>query len=213
MTDAEPKIISPHLPSIINDFKTVPAGKREHGWSPGRQGAFIQTLAETGSVTRAAKSVNLSAPGAYYLRRHRDGAEFRQAWDQALEFAMSYLKDLAFERAVEGELEPVWQSGKLVGYRRKFSNQLLIFMLRHYGEGGSKRVTVNYLKSSAATADSAGGNTASAETSIVTMRSSGPWARSKGSESSALARTRASASASCRCRPAARTSRTSRTSS
>ncbi|MFC4292160.1 hypothetical protein ACFOWX_07005 [Sphingorhabdus arenilitoris] len=178
MTDDIPKIISPHLPDNITDFTPVPAGKRQNGWSPARQKAFIQTLAETGSVTRAARSVNLSAPGAYYLRRHRHGGEFRRAWDQALELAMSYLKDLAFERTVEGELEPVWQKGKLVGYRRKFSNQLLIFMLRHYGEGGSKRVTVNYLKSSAGSSNAADGASAkaSAETSIVTLRSSGPAA-------------------------------------
>ncbi len=175
MSDSSKKIIADHLPTNITEFAPVPCKQRENGWSPARQKAFIQTLAETGSVTRAAKSVNLTAPGAYYLRRHPKGGEFRKAWEAALEMAMGYLKDLAFERTIEGQLEPVWQRGKLVGYKRKFSDQLLIFMLRHYGDGGSKRVTVNYVKSSAqsVSGNPTGASGAVAQSSVVTMRSDG----------------------------------------
>jgi len=175
------KIISPELPAALTGFAPVPRkSPREDGWTAPKQKAFIAALAETGSVRRAAREVNMSRVSAYYLRRHPQGAEFKRAWEMALELAMAYLKDLAFERAVEGELEPVWQRGKLVGYRRKFNDRLLMFMLRHYGDGGGRRVTVNYVKSKAVSGSATGGapadggkGVAAAESSMVTIRSSG----------------------------------------
>ncbi|MEE9433963.1 MAG: hypothetical protein V3V15_06960 [Sphingorhabdus sp.] len=175
------KIISPELPAALTGFAPVPRkGDSSKGWSPARQKAFIAALAETGSVRRAAREVNMSRVSAYYLRRHPQGAEFKRAWEMALKLAMNYLKDIAFERAVEGELEPVWQRGKLVGYRRKFNDRLLMFMIRHYGDGGGRRVTVNYVKSKAVSGSASGGargddgkGVAAAESSVVTIRSSG----------------------------------------
>ncbi len=181
MTSAPKKIVSPQLPENITEFAPVPRkGDTSKGWSPARQKAFIQSLAETGSVKRAAAEVNMSHVSAYYLRRHPQGDEFKRAWDLALEFSLSYLKDIAFERAIEGELEPVWQRGKLVGYKRKFNDRLLMFLLRQYGSGrDGRRVTVNYVKSSASAGaatdgapDRSGKSAAAAESSVVTVRSS-----------------------------------------
>ncbi len=62
----------------------MPVKPRHDGWTPARQNAFIGALADTGSVSRAARYVNMSPEGAYYLRR-RPGAEgFRRAWEAAL---------------------------------------------------------------------------------------------------------------------------------
>ena len=53
------------------------------------------------------------------------------------------LKDEAFDRALNGELIPVFVGGKLMGYRRKKNDRLLMFCLRHYGQGAAgERVAV-----------------------------------------------------------------------
>ncbi len=50
-------------------FEPVPRKPRHDGWTPERQRAFIAALANTGSISRAARHVNMSPEGAYYLRR------------------------------------------------------------------------------------------------------------------------------------------------
>jgi hypothetical protein len=53
--------------------------------------------------------------------------------------------DEAFERAMRGQLVPVFVGGKLMGFRRKKNDALLIYILRHYGEDADgKRVTIDY---------------------------------------------------------------------
>lgn len=123
----------PHAPNAgqpLPDFQPVQRKYRHDGWTPERQRAFIAALADTGSVSRAAAMVNMSPVGAYYLRRQRGAESFRRAWEAALDFGVQRLKDLAFERAIEGELVPVMSFGKLVGYRRKTNDRLLMFCLR-----------------------------------------------------------------------------------
>jgi len=65
----------------LPDFTPVPRRCARHdGWTPERQKAFIEALADTGSVSRAAAMVNMSSEGAYYLRRQHGAEEFRRAW-------------------------------------------------------------------------------------------------------------------------------------
>ncbi len=147
----------PALPVEVTDFKPV-AIRTHAGWTPARQRAFIQVLAETASVRQAALAVNMSKVSCYQLRTRPDADEFRRAWEAALDFGVAFLKDIAFERAVEGELEPVWVRGELKGYKRKFSNSLLMFLLRQYGQDDQgKRVTVSYFRTKAAVAAREGG--------------------------------------------------------
>ena len=141
---------------LVAGFTPVPRKYRYDGWTPERQKAFIQALADTGSVTRAAGMVNMAQANCYTLRRSPGAEEFRRAWDAALDFGVKRLKDVAFERAVEGQLVPVFQSGKLIGFRRVYNDKLLIFCLRHYGQDANgKRTTINYF-SSRATSTSSG---------------------------------------------------------
>jgi hypothetical protein len=58
---------------------------RRDGWTPERQLCFLDTLARTRSVTRAARAAGMSRESAYRLRRRKDGALFAAAWDRALE--------------------------------------------------------------------------------------------------------------------------------
>ena len=58
---------------------------RRDGWTAERQLRFLDVLARTGSVTRAAAAAGMSRESAYRLRARRDGALFAIAWDRALE--------------------------------------------------------------------------------------------------------------------------------
>lgn len=154
----------PALPA----FAPVPRKYRHDGWTPERQVAFIEALADTGSVTRAAGLVNMAQANCYALRRAPGAEEFRRAWDAALDFGIQRLKDVAFERAIEGELLPVFVAGKLMGFRRKHNDRLLMFCLRHYGQdAGGRRTTINYF-SARASAGTAGGGAGSADAAVGT---------------------------------------------
>ena len=114
----------------LPDFAPVPRKPRHDGWTPERQRAFIAALADTGSVGRAARWVNMSPEGAYYLRRQPGSEGFRRAWEAALDFGVQRLKDIAYERAIDGQLSPVFVAGKLKGFRRVRNDRLLMFCLR-----------------------------------------------------------------------------------
>ena len=150
---APPREERPPLP----EFAPVPRKYRHDGWTPERQKAFIEALADTGCVTRAAAAVNMAQANCYTLRRAAGAEGFRRAWDAALDLGVKRLKDIAFERAIEGHLVPVFVAGKLMGFRRKRNDALLMFILRHYGQDGQgKRTTINYFSSRASSGASAG---------------------------------------------------------
>ncbi|MEQ1539837.1 MAG: hypothetical protein ABL928_13005 [Sphingorhabdus sp.] len=164
------------LPADPLHFAPVPRKQyRENGWIPARQAAFVQRLAETGSVRQAAAAVNMSRVSCYNLKNHAQGAGFARAWDAALDIGVQHLKDIAFERAVEGRLDPVWQAGKLVGHKRVYSDGLLMFLLRQYGtDANGRNVTVQYVRTRAAVAahqGEAGAAAAEAEATTMTVRS------------------------------------------
>lgn len=132
-------------------FDPVPRKSNRHdGWTPERQRAFIGALADTGSVKRAAMHVNMSTVGAYYLRRQPGAEGFRRAWECALDFGVQRLKDEAFERALNGQLSPVFVGGKLKGFRRVKNDRLLMFCLRMNmrGEDG-RRLSASYFDTGA----------------------------------------------------------------
>jgi hypothetical protein len=165
-----PRSERPPLP----EFEPVPRRYRHDGWTPERQKAFIEALADTGCVTRAAAMVNMSQANCYALRRAPGAESFRRAWDAALDFGLKRLKDIAFERAIEGQLVPVFVAGKLMGFRRKRNDALLMFCLRHYGQDSNgRRTTINYFstRASAGAGPPAGsGQAAGAEAATTTVR-------------------------------------------
>ncbi len=117
--------------SEIPDFTPVPIKPRSDGWTPERQRAFIEALADTGSVEAACKHVNMSTVGAYRIRRLPEGKSFREAWNAALDLGVQRLEDVAMERALNGVEEPFYAYGNLVGMRKRYNDRLLMFMLRN----------------------------------------------------------------------------------
>lgn len=152
-------------------FTPVPrATPRHDGWTPERQRAFIEALADTGSVRTAANMVNMSSESAYALRRHPQAAPFRAAWEAALGLGVQRVKDEAFDRAINGQLVPVFAGGKLMGYRRKKNDRLLMFILRHYGATAAEpRHTIRHITATAtAAATTSAGTAAAAAAATVT---------------------------------------------
>lgn len=59
---------------------------RSDGWTAERQLRFLDALAATRSVVKAAAAAGMSRESAYRLRDRKDGALFAALWDQALAF-------------------------------------------------------------------------------------------------------------------------------
>ena len=73
---------------------------RRNSITPALQRRFVATLAATGIVNQAARSIGKSMEALYKLR-HRPGAEgFAAAWDEALAWGADRLEDCALERAL-----------------------------------------------------------------------------------------------------------------
>lgn len=70
--------------SAADSPKPYPRIRRD-GWTPERQLRFLDALARTRSVTRAARAAGMSRESAYRLRTRKEGALFAAAWDRALE--------------------------------------------------------------------------------------------------------------------------------
>ena len=111
-------------------FTPVAVRPRHDGWTPVRQDAFIRALAETACVEEACAAVGMSPRSAYSLRARADAASFRQAWDAALDYAVTRLADAMLGRALNGVATPIFYKGEQVGERRRYDERLATFILR-----------------------------------------------------------------------------------
>lgn len=90
---------------------------------------FLVELEQTGgNVTSAAKRASISRRAAYEWRDA--DAEFAKEWDEAIEAGTDGLEQEARRRAYEGVDEPVFYQGEECGTVRKYSDTLLIFLLK-----------------------------------------------------------------------------------
>lgn len=113
-------------------FKPVPHKQpRRNSITPARQRAFIASLAECGIVTQAARSIGVSMEALYKLRNWPGAEEFRAAWDAAVDRGVMRLEDTALARAMKGEERMVVSAGQLMGYERRFNDNLVMFFLRN----------------------------------------------------------------------------------
>lgn len=106
------------------DSTPARAKQRRRPWMQ----AFLAVLAETGNVTRSAEAAKVQRKSAYRAR-DRD-PDFAARWNDALDQAGDRLEGEALRRAVEGWDEPVFQRGEQVGVIRRYSDKLLIELLR-----------------------------------------------------------------------------------
>ena len=103
--------------------------KGRKSWKP----LFLNTLRGTGNVRLAASNAGVARQVVYRARDSSD--KFRADWDEALEEARELLEAEARRRAAIGVDEPVFYKGEVVGQIRKYSDNLLMFLLKaHWPE-------------------------------------------------------------------------------
>ena len=89
---------------------------------------FIQTMKSTGNITIAAREAGVKRPTAYYWKDRNE--KFSKEWDGAMDHAVDLLEAEARRRGMVGVDEPVFQGGKQVGVKRRYSDGLLSMLLK-----------------------------------------------------------------------------------
>ena len=110
-------------------FDPVQLRARLDGWTPEKQRAFVDELAECGIVREAAARVGMSEQSAFNLRGRPGSASFNLAWEAAIRIGAERLRSIAYERAVTGTVKRHYYKGQVVGEERVFDNRLLAYLL------------------------------------------------------------------------------------
>jgi len=126
----------------VPPFLPVPLRARADGWTPARQARFVGLLAETGSVSAAARAVGMSRVAAYRLRERAGAESLAHAWDTVMALHRGKLRasgDLPRRKVTAGELAELADEGafhvlvrnrRFVGATRKPSDSALLRHLR-----------------------------------------------------------------------------------
>jgi hypothetical protein len=110
-------------------FDPVQVRARLDGWTPGKQRAFVEELAECGIVKEAAARVGMSEQSAFNLRRRAGSESFNLSWEAAVRLGAERLRSIAYERAVTGTVKRHYYKGQVVGEDRVYDNRLLVYLL------------------------------------------------------------------------------------
>ncbi len=89
---------------------------------------FLEALVETGQRQEACKKAGIARNTP--LKWARADEQFAQEWEEAKKAAAHHLEEEAHRRAVKGVEEPVFYKGEQVGTVTKYSDTLLIFLLK-----------------------------------------------------------------------------------
>lgn len=150
---APPSSRSHTIPRQIPPFHAVPVRIRADGWTPVRQAEFIGMLAQTRSVSAAARFVGMGRESAYRLRSKPGSDGFCAAWDAAIASLASargralyglalQVADLARRpsrkttlaeltwRVETGLWRVLMRRGRFVGARQGSDNDALLMLLR-----------------------------------------------------------------------------------
>jgi hypothetical protein len=92
-----------------------------------KQDEFLQYYSQFASITRAAKKAKINRDIHYDWMKDED---YKLRYIEASERATQALEDEAARRAAEGVLEPVFHQGQAVGSIRKYSDTLLIVLMK-----------------------------------------------------------------------------------
>lgn len=95
---------------------------------PQRRAAFIEALASGATVTDAAKTAGVAREPMYRWRKA--DPDFAAEWDAAYSTGADVLVSEARRRATTGVAEPVYHMGKVVGTVQRYSDTLLMFLMK-----------------------------------------------------------------------------------
>lgn len=101
---------------------------KPHKKSQPKKEAFLAAYAQLGNVSAAAIAAKCSRRDHY--RWLKDDTGYKARFDDAHKEACENLEAEARRRAVEGVEEPVFHKGQVCGTIRKYSDTLLIFLLK-----------------------------------------------------------------------------------
>lgn len=93
-----------------------------------KKAAMVAALGETGNVSKACAAADVGRSTHYEWLR--DDPFYAKAASDAMENAADLLEEEARRRAHDGVDEPVWFQGMQCGTVRKYSDTLLIFLLK-----------------------------------------------------------------------------------
>jgi len=96
--------------------------------TPEKKADFLTALASCGNVTEACRIADVSRNAMYMWKS--DEPDFATQWKKYLAAGTELLEDEAIRRAREGWDEPVFHQGAIAGSIRKYSDTLLIFLLK-----------------------------------------------------------------------------------
>ena len=126
-------------------FRPVPLRARADDWSEERQCALLAGLYWTGSVTTAARGVEITRASAYPVRERKGAGRFAAAWDRVLSTPGSgrwkqptedfwKVTDRELQNRLErGLVQPVSYQGRVCVIRRKPDDSALLRLLRRKG--------------------------------------------------------------------------------
>ena len=141
-------------------FDPVDLRARIDGWTPERQRAFVEALADSGVIREAAGQVGMSEQSVARLRRRPGSAAFVAACEAAVTIATRRMRSVAFDRAINGYTRQIFYHGELKGETRVYDPRLLILLLQKSGLlidplGRGARLEANWPRTVAALDDSA----------------------------------------------------------
>ncbi len=90
---------------------------------------FLNALAATHNVTKAAREAGVSRQAAHRLRARLKGQPFDLAWTAALTCGFDTLVENALERALNGVEVPHFYKGELIHISRKYDERLTVALL------------------------------------------------------------------------------------
>lgn len=93
-----------------------------------KQSVFLAEYLETGTLSRASKKSMVPLSRVYKWRML--DKNFEAAFQEIVLMQCAQMEDEAYRRAVKGNVRPVYQSGKLVGRLREYSDILLMFLMK-----------------------------------------------------------------------------------
>jgi len=122
-TESSREPLAPSDSHTASDRSTT----RADGWTAERIRIFLDTLAETGVVAAALRTVGMRKQSVYALRKRSPA--FDAAWRSALLRAHEPVASAFTSRALHGCVEPIVRDGKLWGERHRFDNRLSMAVL------------------------------------------------------------------------------------
>ncbi|MCM8729578.1 hypothetical protein ACFO8O_01160 [Hephaestia sp. GCM10023244] len=118
--------------NAITHITATPAASdrtRCDGWTPDRQRAFLEAIAEGHNVDAAARIVGMTRQSAYALRHRAAGAAFAVGWSAATMIAREHIADTLLTRAIDGQVDTYTRADGTEITRHRYDNRLATTLL------------------------------------------------------------------------------------